>query len=93
MAGQAQLYVKVMQGYQFLYDLDEDGDDDLLDSYVEPEIAVINVNATKTTETACSAVTTHVGAQLPTETDPEPKRIQPNQEEPSHPMPILLILS
>ncbi|XP_028408793.1 uncharacterized protein LOC114533337 [Dendronephthya gigantea] len=83
MAGQGQIYVKVKQGYDFLYDLnkDDDDDDELLKSYVEPEIEIINVDATKTTE---SAVTAHAGTQQPTEKDPETiKTIQLNQEETS----------
>ena len=46
LAGQGQLYVKIKQGYEFLYHLDNDiSDEDLVKSYFEPE--------TKETET-CS---------------------------------------
>ena len=61
LAGQGQLYVKIKQGYEFLYHLDNNiSDEDLVKSYLEPE--------TKETE---SASTSHDSSKQSTENDPE----------------------
>ena len=54
MAGQGLLYVKVKQGYEFLYDPDNDSDAILLKSYMEPEIQI--VSETKAADTRLAVV-------------------------------------
>ena len=78
MAGQGLVYVKVKQGYEFVYDSDNDAD--LLKSYMGPEIEVVNVDETNATANA-SASTSHVDTKQLTQEDPEAN--QANQEESS----------
>ena len=83
MAGQGQLvYVKVKQGYEFVYDSDNDAD--LLKSYMGPEIEVVNVDETKATANA-SASTSHVDKRRKIQrlTQEDPQANQANQEESS----------
>ena len=78
MAGQGQLYVKVKEGYEFLYDLDND-DANLLKSYLEPEIII--VNETEATESACSSSSSNDSRKQPTEKDPGSMIMKENHEE------------
>ena len=54
MAGQGLLYVKVKQGYEFLYDPDNDSVAILLKSYMEQEIKI--VSDTKAADTRLAVV-------------------------------------
>ena len=76
MAGQGQLYVKIKQGYEFLYDSEKDiSDSDLIKSYLEL--------GTEATDNACSASTSHDSTKQPTAKDPEAMKIKTNLEESS----------
>ncbi|CAB4021613.1 hypothetical protein AWC38_SpisGene23883 [Paramuricea clavata] len=86
MAGQGLLYVKVKQGYEFLYDSDNESDAALLKIPMEPEIEIVNVDETKAVASACSAVppcVSTVTVHLTENEDPEPLKTDPNQQESS----------